>query len=78
MSGATTARCLPCRLRFASADAAYLTACPRCGDALEPITDLQQVFGFALFTPEPQADSLPDAIAVSLPAPVPDPNSLQI
>lgn len=64
--------CPSCQLRFKPAAAAYLAACPKCRQALQPITDLSRGVGFSLFTPEDLPPVLPEAVAVSIPVPDPD------
>jgi hypothetical protein len=63
--------CPSCRLRFSPAAAAYLVACPQCGEQLEPIVSLKAVLGFRLFDAEEALPSLPQALAVSIPVPEP-------
>ena len=60
--------CPTCRVRFTPADAAGLPSCPVCGGAVDVVTGAQSVIGMALFTPDPNADLLLDAIAAALPA----------
>ena len=61
-----TRLCCPnCRLRFTSAAAAYITACPECGDLPQPIASLERTLGFRLVGPEDLPHRLPYAIAVS-------------
>ncbi len=68
----THACCLGCRLRFSPAAAAYLPACPQCGERLQTMAALDGTVGFRLFRLADGPPSLPEAIAVSLPNP--DPN----
>ncbi len=63
--------CPDCELRFTPAAAAYLTACPKCGEPPQTLAGPEGVVGFRLFTLEDVPDSLPEAVAVSIP--VPDP-----
>jgi hypothetical protein len=63
--------CPNCRLRFASAEAAYLVACPECGRPPQPIAGAEGVVGFRLFVVEDAPHELPEAVAVSVP--IPDP-----
>jgi hypothetical protein len=63
--------CPSCRLRF-NPSAAYLVACPECGQPLEPIADLRRSVGFSLFMPEDLPHQVPEAVAVSVPIPDPD------
>ena len=62
--------CRNCRLRFDSAAAAVLGACPDCGDPPEPLS-LEVTFGFRLVTLEDVPQILPEAVAASLPLPDP-------
>ncbi len=61
--------CRNCWVRFASA--ATLVTCPECGMPPERTADSESLIGFKLFHP-PAADPLPEAVAVSLPAPTPE------
>ena len=63
--------CPSCRLRFTPAAAAYLVACPQCGEPPQTVAGAQRIFGFRLFEPQDPAPALPEALAVSMP--VPDP-----
>lgn len=63
----TRACCPDCRLRFTPAAAAYLVACPRCGEPLRTPTGLEGAVGFRLFRVEDVPHSLPEAGAVSIP-----------
>jgi hypothetical protein len=63
--------CPACRVRFTPAAAAYIVACPECGDSLHPVAGLEGTFGFRLVGAEDLTDDLPCAIAVSLTPPVP-------
>jgi predicted amidophosphoribosyltransferase len=63
--------CPGCRLRFASAAAAYLVVCPECGQPVESALGAADVIGFRLFTPEDVPHELPEAVAVSIPVPNP-------
>lgn len=65
------AGCPDCRLRLASAEAAYLVACPECGKPLQPLARLSEAVGFRLFMPEDAPESLPEAVSM----PIPDPGS---
>ena len=69
----THASCPDCRLRFAPAAAAYLPACPACGEPLQPLAGLAAAMGYRLFTLEDVPHALPEAIEVSMP--IPDPGS---
>jgi hypothetical protein len=50
--------------------AAYLVACPKCGEPPEPIVSRAETMGFRLFDTE-EALPMPKAQAVSLPVPPP-------
>jgi len=69
----THACCASCRLRFTPAGAAYLTACPACGEPLQPLAGLAEAVGYRLFRLEDAPGALPEAIEVSMP--IPDPGS---
>jgi hypothetical protein len=62
--------CPGCRLRFTPASAVVLLACPECGEPPQPAS-LERTFGFRLFAPQDLPDSLPEAVAVSIPVPSP-------
>lgn len=64
--------CPNCRLRFTPAAAAYLMVCPECGEPPQPLAGLE-AFGFRLFRLEAVPNSLPEAVAVSIP--IPDPGA---
>jgi hypothetical protein len=64
--------CPRCRLRFTPAAAAYLVACPECGEPPQLIVGLERTFGFRLVGPEDLPHELPQAVAVSIPVPEPD------
>jgi hypothetical protein len=64
------ASCPDCRLRFTGA-AVYLPACPKCGHALQTSAAGAPPVGYKLFTPEDAPQSLPEAIAIAMPAPDP-------
>lgn len=64
--------CPNCRLRFTTAAAACLSACPECGRAPQPITGAEGVLGFRLFILEDVPHDSPEAVAVSVPIPDPD------
>jgi hypothetical protein len=68
----THACCSDCRLRFTAITAAQLASCPQCGGPLQVVPGLEAAVGFRLFKLEdlPHAP-LPEALAVSLPAPDP-------
>lgn len=61
--------CPSCRLRFTPAAAAYLAACPGCGERPQPIAGPEGIVGFRLFTVEDVPHELPQAIVISLPVP---------
>ncbi len=61
--------CPACRLRFSRAVAAYLTACPECGESPQMIVSPDKAIGFRLFSSEQEASTPPTAVAVSLPNP---------
>jgi hypothetical protein len=63
--------CPRCRLRFTPAAAAYIVACPECGDSPQPIAGLERTFGFRLVGPEALPHELPHATAVSIALPEP-------
>ncbi len=65
----TQACCPSCRLRFAPAVAAYLVACPECGEPPQPIASLERTLGFRLFALEDDLTALPQALAEMLPIP---------
>jgi hypothetical protein len=62
--------CPRCRLRFTPAAAAYIVACPECGELPQPIASLGRTFG-RLVGPEDLPDELPHATAVSITFPEP-------
>jgi hypothetical protein len=65
-SGGPTHLCCPdCRLRFDAADAAYLVACPKCGELLRA-SSLEQMVGFRRFRFDDVPHSLPEALAASI------------
>lgn len=68
----THACCPACRLRFTPVAAAYLPACPLCGEPPHPIAGLKRALGFRLFRLEDVPDSPPVAVAVSIPISDPD------
>ena len=63
--------CARCRLRFTPAAAAYITACPECGDSPQPIAGLESTFGFRLVGPEDLPHELPDATVTAITFPEP-------
>jgi hypothetical protein len=62
--------CPRCRLRFTPAAAAYIVACPECGELPHQITS-ESAVGFRLHGPEDLPIELPQAAALSIPAPEP-------
>lgn len=67
MIRAMTPVCCPaCRVRFTPAAAAYIIACPECGDSPQRIASLECSFGFRLVGPEDLPHELPYATAVSI------------
>jgi predicted RNA-binding Zn-ribbon protein involved in translation (DUF1610 family) len=58
--------CSRCRLRFTPAAAAYIIACPECGDSPQPIASLERTLGFRLVGPEDLPHELPYASVVSI------------
>ncbi len=67
--------CPACRLQFTPAAAAYIIACPECGDAPQPITSLERTVGFRLLGPEDLPHELPYATAASITFPEPEARS---
>jgi hypothetical protein len=65
----THACCPRCRLRFTPAAAAYLVACPECGELPQLTASLERSLGFRLVGPEDLPHELPHALAVSIPIP---------
>jgi len=65
--------CPSCRLRFTAAAAAYLAACPQCGQPPQSIPGPEAAVGFRLFVVEDGPRELPEAVAVSIP--IPDPGA---
>lgn len=63
--------CASCRLRFTAVAAAYLRACPICGQPPQPLGGAEGVVGFRLFLPEDAPGELPSAVAVSISLPDP-------
>jgi predicted RNA-binding Zn-ribbon protein involved in translation (DUF1610 family) len=63
--------CPSCRLRFTPAAAAYIIACPECGDPPLAIASLERTFGYRIVGPEDLPHELPHAAAVSLTFPDP-------
>jgi hypothetical protein len=69
----TQSCCPDCRLRFPSAVAAYLTACPVCGEPPQPLSTLAAAVGYRLFTQEDNPYALLDAVEASMH--IPDPGT---
>ncbi len=66
--------CPSCCLRFTSAAAAHLIACPKCGRPPQLIARAEGVVGFSLFVPENGAwNERPEALAIAIGLPIPDP-----
>jgi hypothetical protein len=61
--------CPSCRLRFTSAAAAYLVACPECGRVPQPIASAADVLGFRLCIIEDLPYESPEAVAAWLAVP---------
>jgi hypothetical protein len=61
--------CTTCQIRFTPGQAAGLPACPVCGNGLEHLTGPQAAIGLALYEPDIDAQSLPEAIAAAMPIP---------
>jgi hypothetical protein len=59
--------CHECRMRFTPAASASLAACPECYLLLTPAAGPASLIGFRLFDPRDISDSVPEALAVSLP-----------
>ncbi len=66
--------CPACRLRFTPAAAAYIIACPECGEPPQQVSCLERIFGFRLVGPEDLPRDLPYATAVSISLPVLEPD----
>ncbi len=69
----THVACPDCRLRFAADTAAYLVACPCCGELLLTQCRPGDVLGYQLYrpadVPTDAARSFAEAIAVAMPTP---------
>jgi predicted amidophosphoribosyltransferase len=64
--------CPGCRLRFTRAAATYLTACPQCGEQLQPNPKAERMVGFRLFSHDDAPDVVPEAVAIAMPPPALD------
>ena len=65
-----TRSCCPSfRLRFTHAAAAFLVACPSCGEGLYEVDDVAQLVGYRLADDLPEYEVMAAAIAVALPTP---------
>ena len=64
--------CPDCRLRFTAAAAAYLPACPQCGEPPQTMINPESAVGYRLLKLDDVPHSLPEAVAVSIP--IPDPS----
>jgi hypothetical protein len=62
----THASCPDCRLRFSSAVAAYLPACPACGQPLRSLARSDQV-GFRLYRADEIEHALAEAVEAAMP-----------
>ena len=62
--------CPGCRLRFTPAAAAYLAACPECGESPQSVASAGGTLGFRLYTPGDDLYDLPEALSAALAAPV--------
>jgi hypothetical protein len=58
--------CPSCRLRFTAAAAAYLVACPECGQPPQTIAGAEGIVGFRLFVPHDVPAEMPEAVAVAI------------
>jgi hypothetical protein len=58
--------CPRCRLRFTPAAAAYITACPECGDPPQANASRERTLGFRLVGPEDLPHELAYGTAVSI------------
>jgi len=56
-------------MRFTSASAAYLEACPACGQALQPVSSARAALGYRLFDLSEPLPELPIALEAALPVP---------
>jgi hypothetical protein len=64
--------CPSCRLRFTRAAAAYLEACPTCGESPQTVQSAERILGFRLVTPEELVAAFDAAAAVTMPLPDPE------
>ena len=58
--------CPDCRLRFTPATAAYLAACPACGEPPQTVAGPERMVGFRLFRLDDAPHPLPEAFALSI------------
>ncbi len=65
----THASCPDCQLRFADAEAAYLVACPSCGELLQTRCSPGEVLGYRLYHPAGAFPAVPEAVAVAMSTP---------
>ena len=61
--------CTPCRLRFTSAAASYLLACPECGKRLQSGSDASGTMGYRLWSFEDDPQPMPVAAVAVMPVP---------
>jgi hypothetical protein len=66
MKAMTHLCCPPCRLRFTPAAAAYIAACPDCGDTPQSVGSLERTVGFRLVGPKDHPHDLPYATTTSI------------
>lgn len=67
----THVSCPDCRLRFTAGAAAYLVACPKCGETLQAQRRPDEVLGYRLHHLPDAFPSVPEAVAVAMPMPNP-------
>lgn len=73
-----THTCCPnCRLRFTPPAAAYLAACPECGEPPQTIASLELAIGYRLVTLEGVPQAPPQAVADAISVPVPPPTDVE-
>lgn len=63
----TRACCPSCRLRFTSALAVHIEACPACGEALQSVPSASAALGYRLFEFSDSLPELPIAVEAALP-----------